>query len=53
MTNIVGFAWESALFALRNYTMQPRKPAKKKSSPKWDLLQGNLAEGVEKEVQHK
>ena len=29
------------------------KPAKKKSSPKWDLLQGNLAEGVEKEVQHK
>ena len=25
MTNIVGFAWESALFALRNYTMQPRK----------------------------
>jgi len=31
----------------------PRKPAKKKSSPKWDLLQGNLAEGVEKEVQHK
>lgn len=30
-----------------------RKPAKKKSSPKWDLLQGNLAEGGEKEVQHK
>lgn len=29
------------------------KPAKKKSSPKWDLLQGNLAEGGEKEVQHK
>jgi len=29
------------------------QPAKKKSSPKWDLLQGNLAEGVEKEVQHK
>ena len=25
MTNIVGFAWESALFALRNHTMQPRK----------------------------
>ena len=31
----------------------PRKPANKKSSPKWDLLQGNLAEGGEKEVQHK
>lgn len=30
-----------------------RKPANKKSSPKWDLLQGNLAEGGEKEVQHK
>ena len=30
-----------------------RKPAKKKSSPKWDLLQENLAEGGEKEVQHK
>jgi len=30
-----------------------KKPAKKKSSPKWDLLQGNLAEGGEKEVQHK
>ena len=29
------------------------KPANKKSSPKWDLLQGNLAEGGEKEVQHK
>ena len=29
------------------------KPAKKKSSPKWDLLQENLAEGGEKEVQHK
>ena len=25
MTNIVGFAWESALFALRNHTMQSRK----------------------------
>ena len=32
---------------------KPRKPANKKSSPKWDLLQGNLAEGGEKEVQHK
>lgn len=30
-----------------------RKPANKKSSPKWDLLQGNLAESGEKEVQHK
>ena len=30
-----------------------QKPANKKSSPKWDLLQGNLAEGGEKEVQHK
>ena len=30
-----------------------RKPANKKSSPKWDLLQENLAEGGEKEVQHK
>ena len=29
------------------------KPANKKSSPKQDLLQGNLAEGGEKEVQHK
>ena len=29
------------------------KPANKKSSPKWDLLQENLAEGGEKEVQHK
>ena len=29
------------------------QPANKKSSPKWDLLQGNLAEGGEKEVQHK
>ena len=29
------------------------EPANKKSSPKWDLLQGNLAEGGEKEVQHK
>ena len=29
------------------------KPANKKSSPKWNLLQGNLAEGGEKEVQHK
>ena len=35
------------------YEKRRRKPAKKKSSPKWDLLQGNLAEGVEKEVQHK
>lgn len=25
MTNIVGFAWKSALFALRNHAMQPRK----------------------------
>ena len=32
---------------------EQRKPANKKSSPKWDLLQGNLAEGGEKEVQHK
>ena len=24
-TNIVGFAWKSALFALRNHAMQPRK----------------------------
>lgn len=38
--------------ALRNRLMLC-KPAKKKSSPKWDLLQGNLAEGGEKEVQHK
>ena len=30
-----------------------KKPANKKSSPKWDLLQGNLAEGGGKEVQHK
>ena len=35
------------------YNTHPRKPANKKSSPKWDLLQGNLAEGGEKEVQHK
>ena len=37
----------------RNLIRFERKPAKKKSSPKWDLLQGNLAEGGEKEVQHK
>ena len=35
------------------YCTLTRKPANKKSSPKWDLLQENLAEGGEKEVQHK
>ena len=34
-------------------SISKRKPANKKSSPKWDLLQGNLAEGGGKEVQHK
>jgi len=43
----------STILLVPNRYTQRRKPAKKKSSPKWDLLQGNLAEGVEKEVQHK
>ncbi len=52
----VGDAYTIALLTKAVTPLQQvysRQPAKKKSSPKWDLLQGNLAEGGEKEVQHK
>lgn len=58
LTKLINYMVHHAIFAFQrngcfliNTCM--RKPANKKSSPKWDLLQGNLAEGGEKEVQHK
>ena len=48
------FGLFSIAFDRKSGSEAEKKPAKKKSSPKWDLLQENLEEGGgRKKVQHK